>query len=140
MTKRQSAARRGGHGGGGRKSPAARERAVLALLSERTTELAAAKAGVGVRTLMRWMAEDEPFRAQLASARQSAFDAGMARVTALAGKAIETLDALLSTENTSVRLGAARTVAELAIHEDDKRTILRKLDDIEALQQRQGKR
>jgi hypothetical protein len=36
----------------------------------------------------------------------------------------------------SVRLGAARTVAELGIHRDDAETIMRKLGEIEALQRR----
>ena len=35
-----------------------------------------------------------------------------------------------------MRLGAARTVAELGIHRDDAETILRKLADTEALQRR----
>jgi hypothetical protein len=33
-----------------------------------------------------------------------------------------------------VRLGAARTVAELGIHRNDAETIMRKLGEIEALQ------
>lgn len=36
----------------------------------------------------------------------------------------------------SVRLGAARTVAELGIHRDHAENILRKLGEIEALQRR----
>jgi hypothetical protein len=36
----------------------------------------------------------------------------------------------------SVRLGAARTVAELGIHRDDAETILRKPGEIEALQRK----
>jgi hypothetical protein len=36
----------------------------------------------------------------------------------------------------TVRLGAARAVAELGIHRDDAETILRKLGEIEAVQRR----
>ncbi len=36
----------------------------------------------------------------------------------------------------NVRLGAARTVAEIGIHQHDAETILRKLDEIESDQRR----
>ena len=61
----------------------------------------------------------------------------MSRVQALTGKAIETLDELLcEKDHPNVRLGAARTVAELGIHQHNAETILRKLDEIEAEQRR----
>ena len=50
-------------------------------------------------------------------------------------KAIDTLDELLDEKkHPHVRLGAARTVAELGIHQHDAETILKKLDEIEAAQ------
>ena len=56
----------------------------------------------------------------------------MSRVQALAGKVIQTLDDLLDAkDHPNVRLGAARTVAELGIHQHDAETILWKLDEIE---------
>ena len=62
----------------------------------------------------------------------------MSRVQALTGKAIETLDELLGEKDyPNVRLGAARTVAELGIHQHDAETIMRKLDEIEDHQRRQ---
>ncbi len=62
----------------------------------------------------------------------------MSRVQALTGKAIETLDELLGEKNyPNVRLSAARTVAELGIHQHDAETIMRKLDEIDEHQQRQ---
>jgi ribosomal protein S12 methylthiotransferase accessory factor YcaO len=51
--------------------------------------------------------------------------------------AVETLADLLGTAaHPAVRLGAARTVAELAQHQFDAETILRKLDTLEDGQQR----
>ena len=41
-------------------------------------------------------------------------------------------------EPPGVRLGAARTVAELGIHRDDAENIMRRLDEIEAFQRRPG--
>ncbi len=125
-------------GGHGAKSGAVRERAILALLSERTIGQAAAKAEVNERTLRRWLSDDDAFKAEYAAARQATFQAGIGRVQALTARAVDTLEDLLDAEKyPSVRLGAARTVAEMGIHQHDAETILRKLDEIEAVQRQQ---
>lgn len=124
--------------GHGAKSAATRERAVLALLCEKTVTDAAKKAGIDESTLRRWLADDGAFKVDYAAARQVAFEVGMSRIEALAGKAVDALDDLLDAKNyPNVRLGAARTVAELAIHQHDAATILKKLGEIEAGQRRQ---
>ena len=106
-------------------------------LSERTVADAAAKAGVNEKTLRRWLSEDEAFQANYAAARQAAFEVSIHRVQALTGQAVDTLAELLGEKKyPNVRLGAARTVAEIGIHQHDAETILRKLDEIET-QQRQ---
>jgi hypothetical protein len=52
-------------------------------------------------------------------------------------RAVDTLADLLGTTNPpAVRLGAARTVAEIGMHQYDAETILKKLDDIETRQRR----
>ena len=105
---------------------------MVALLSEKTVAEAAAKARVNEKTLRRWLADDETFKADYAAARQAAFQAGMHRVQALTAKAVDTLDDLLDAKKyPNVRLGAARTVAELGIHQHDAETIMRKVDEIE---------
>jgi hypothetical protein len=127
--------------GHGAKSAAARERAVLALLSESTIAKAAAKCHVGDRTLRRWMSEDETFKRELAEARRLTFEAGMNRVEALTAQAIETLAELMSRRMPpNVRLGAARTVAELGLHQHDAEAILRRLDEIEEHQRQADSR
>jgi hypothetical protein len=121
--------------GHGAKSEAVREKAILALLSEKSIAAAAERAGVNERTLRRWMAEDASFQRELTEARRALFEAGMARVQALTGEAVETLATLMALEApAAVRLGAARTVAEIAIHQNDAETILRKLDELESIQ------
>ena len=85
--------------GHGAKPEAVRERAVLALLHERTVAEAAKTAGVDESTVRRWLADDDAFKAHYAAARKTAFEAGMSRVQALTGKAIETLDDLLDATN-----------------------------------------
>ena len=125
----------GTQSGHGSKSDVVRERAIVALLAERTIGAAARRAGVGERTLRRWLTEDEAFQADLAAARAAAFDGGITRVQALMGRAVDTLEALLGAKkHPHVRLGAARTVAELAIHHHEAATILRRLEELERYQ------
>jgi hypothetical protein len=84
------------------------------------------------------MADDGPFQRGLTEARRALFQAGMNRVQAMTGEAVETLPALMAPEvPAAVRLGAARTVAELGIHHNDTETIMKKLDEIEAYQRQQ---
>ena len=133
-----SGARHSGGKGHGRKSEAMREQAVLALLSERTIGAAALQCGVNERTLRRWLTEDVAFIADYDAARLATFQAGISRVQALTAKAVDTLEDLLDAEkHPAVRLGAARTVAEIAMHQHDADTIMRRLGDIEAHQRQQ---
>ena len=77
------------------------------------------------------------FKAEYEAARRSAFDVGMSRIQALTGRGVETLEELLDAKKfPAVRLGAARTIVELGIHQHDTETIMRKLEEIEAAQQR----
>ena len=123
----------GDSSGHGAKSEAVRERAILALLSEKTITGAARCCGVNEKTLRRWMADDDEFKRDLADARGAMFQAGVHRLQALTAVAINTLETLMGPRMPpTVRLGAARTVAELSFHQYDEDTILRRLDEMEA--------
>lgn len=123
--------------GHGAKTAAVRERAIAALLSEPTIGKAAARTGLSERTLRRWLSDDQPFQAEYEAARHATFQAALSRIPALTVKAVTTLDDLLGDAmQPSVRLGAARTVAEIGLHQHDAETILRKLTEIETRQQR----
>ena len=62
----------------------------------------------------------------------------MSRVQALTARAVDTLEELLGEKkHPNVRLGAARTVAEIGIHQHDADTILQKLGEIETYQRQQ---
>ena len=125
--------------GHGAKSQAVRNKAILALLNEKNIPRAAAKCGVCERTIHKWLSQDEAFQVDYAAARQATFEAGMSRVQALTGKAIATLEELLGEKkHPNVRLGAARTVAELGMQRHDADTIMRKLAEIEMAQRQQG--
>ena len=126
-------------GGHGAKSEAVRERAILALLSEKTLGAAADKANIDERTLRRWLTEDATFKDEYDTARTATFQAGINRVQGLTTKAANTLEDLLDAEkHPAVRLGAARTVVEIGMNRHDADTILRTLDEIEQ-RQRSGR-
>jgi hypothetical protein len=123
--------------GHGAKTSAVREQAIVALLSEPTIGQAAARCGIGERTLHRWLTDDKAFQAEYEAARHATFQAAISRIPALTVRAVETLaDLLGAATQPAVRLGAARTVAEIGMHQYDGETILRKLDAIEASQRR----
>jgi transposase-like protein len=125
--------------GHGAKSAAARERAIEALLSGKTISDAATRCGVNARTLRRWMTDDEAFKQDLGTARRAMFQAGMNRVQALTVEAVDTLAALMGkSAPPSVRLGAARTVTELAIHAFEAEAIGERLDALERTQHEQA--
>src|ERR1019366_941818 len=67
-----------------------KEAAVLALLSQRSVDEAARVAGVGPRTLYRWMKEPE-FDAAYRDAKRAAFSQSIARLHQMASAAVTTL-------------------------------------------------
>ena len=72
------------------------------------------------------------FQRELAIARNAMFESGMTRVQALAGQAVSTLVALMGRQAPpAVRLGAARTVAELAIQQHQAEAIIGRLEELE---------
>ena len=123
--------------GHGAKTSAVREQAILALLSEPTIGRAAARCGIAEKTLRRWLTDDAAFQAEYEAARHVTFQAAISRIPTLTERAVDTLaDLLGATKHPAVRLGAARTVAEIGMHQYDAETILRKLGDLEASQRR----
>jgi DNA-binding transcriptional MerR regulator len=121
--------------GHGKKTEAVRNAAVTALLTQRSIGAAARKAGVNERTLRRWLQEDAEFKEAYESARTATYTAAMSRIQSLAARAIETLEDLLAvTKFPTVRLGAARTIVEIAMHQHDAEAILKRIEDLEARQ------
>ena len=132
------ARQKGRSAGHGAASDSVRQRAILELLTGRTYAAAAKKVGVNERTLRRWSTEDETFKAELKAAQQQMCDAAMSRMQSLTARAADTLAELMDKgQPPTVRLGAARTVLEMGLHQHDAETIRRKLAEIEEFQQRQ---
>jgi hypothetical protein len=90
-------------------------RALTALLEYPTIVAAAESAGVGQRTLTRWMTEDEEFQRALTAAQTRALDQTITRLSAGGPIAADTLIQIASNEynKPSVRVqAAARILAE----------------------------
>jgi len=125
----------------GQKADASRERAIAALLSERSLSAAARRAGVIERTIRRWLTEDTEFKADLVQSRRAIFEAGVERAQALTGLAVETLCDLLGEKKCpAVRLGASRLLLEFSSNRNDAATIMAKLEELERLQREAVKR
>lgn len=105
----------------------------MALLTAPSIVEAAARVGIADSTLRDWLSNDPAFQAEFAAARQATFQAAIARIPALTGRAVDTLAALLGEgEPPAVRLGAARAVTDIGLHQYDAETILKSLEAIEA--------
>jgi hypothetical protein len=91
-----------------------REAAALALARGLNVKAAAKESGVGLRTLHRWLAEDQAFQRRAGELRDQLFSQALGRLSDLAGLAADTLRDLLGSKDDKVRLQAARTVLESA--------------------------
>ena len=76
--------------GHGEKFGRKQEDAIAALLSQRNMDEAARVAGIGVRTLMRWLLNPE-FQAAYRQARRDVFSQSIARMQQASGAAVSTL-------------------------------------------------
>lgn len=100
-------------------------RAIAALMSSRNVSAAAQAAGVGLRTLHRWL-DDPSFVAELKSAESAAIDQAVRRLAELSGAAIETLAGAM--QNTDATTGARVQAANVALSQLLR---LRELHDLE---------
>jgi hypothetical protein len=91
------------------------EKAIAALLTEPTIQLAADKAGVGETSLYRWMKE-EAFDKAFKEARKSALSQTISRLQQTTTDAVNTLKSVMENEEApaSSRVTAAKTVLEMA--------------------------
>ena len=101
--------------GHGQKLGRKQEAAIAALLSQRTVEDAARVAGIGARTLFRWLELPE-FREAYLQARRQAFGQASARLQQATGAAVSVLLTLMLDANAPAasRVRAAHSVLGLA--------------------------
>ena len=89
------------------------EDAIAALLSQRNVDEAARSAGIGTRTLLRWM-KDPEFDAAYRAARRSAFGQSISRLQQASSAAVSTVLKIMVDANSpaSTRLRAADIVMD----------------------------
>lgn len=99
-------------GGRGRRLEAKQEAAVLALLSQPSIAKAAEAAKVGLRTLHRWVHEDEAFIAAYRRARRDVFGHAVALTQRYAAVAVQTLAKVMTdpTAPSAARVTAATSL------------------------------
>ena len=106
--------------------------ALVFLLSEPTLQAAARAAGIGDRTLRRWLAEDDAFRAAYREARSESMRQATARLQATASEAVDTLRELLSLkERPDVRARAALGILANATKAEELENLAARVDALE---------
>jgi uncharacterized protein YggE len=91
--------------------------AIAALLSGPTITDAAKRAGVGERTLFRWLQQDAAFQQAYREARRQAVQHAIAQIQQVASTAVKTLGAIMKSTKapSGSRVSAARAVLEMAL-------------------------
>jgi hypothetical protein len=109
------------------------KRLIPHLLACRNIAEAAAKVGLGERTVSRWLAEDEAFQRALAKAEGEAIDAATRELVNLAGDAIRTLREVLGDKGAAptARVRAADMVLSHLLRLRELRNIERRLVKLE---------
>ncbi|MEW6400817.1 MAG: hypothetical protein AB1649_03400 [Chloroflexota bacterium] len=111
------------------------QRAIAVLMSTNTVRQAAIIVGVGERTLHRWLAEDEEFRAALRKAELTAIDTATRRLIGSDEAAISKLLTILNspTGKNSDKIKAARSLLEFSTRMIEARDVEERLSRLEAL-------
>jgi hypothetical protein len=117
------------------------ENAILALLSHRSIEDAAKTAGVGTRTLMRWL-KDPAFEKACLAARRAAFRQSMARLQQMSGAAVSTLGKVLVDQSSppSTRVRAAECILNQGAKAIELEDVLARVEDLERAAETQTQR
>lgn len=108
-------------------------KAIAALLSEPTVQRAAEKAGVGERTLHRWLDENLRFQEGLTLAESRAIDKATRRLVILQDEAIQTIEEIMTDDNApaSTRLRAATSVLDYLLKLRELRNVEQRLAALE---------
>ena len=109
------------------------ELAIVALLATGDQGRAAKAAGINPSTLRRWFVGDPAFVNAYAKARREAFALAVAALQRLASKAVACLESVLDDVDAppQCRVGAARTVLELAVKGTETQDVVERLDALE---------
>ena len=92
------------------------EAAIVALLTQRTVDEAARAAGIGTRTLLRWLQVPD-FQRAYREARRAVVQQAITQVQRATGEAVETLRSVMQDAEApaSARVSAAKAILETAV-------------------------
>jgi hypothetical protein len=107
-----------------------RDIAIAALLTERTIEEAADRAGVSARTLKNWLAEPD-FCAAYRAARRQLVEGAVGRLQEASGKAVDALVALLDCGHAPTRARAAMGILERSVRAIETTDLMERLEAME---------
>jgi transposase-like protein len=109
-------------------------KAIIALLAAPSIAAAAQQAGIGERTLFRWLQQDDAFLDAYRAARREAVRQAMAQVQRYAGEAVETLYTIMTgTGRPSARIQAAKAILEYAVRGVEIEDLAARIEALEAL-------
>lgn len=110
-------------------------RAIAALVAHPSQQEAAEAAGVGLRTLERWLAEDGTFQAALLAAEGVLIDEAARRLLKLQQAAIDHIESILVAELTpaAIKLRSAIAILEFGLKLRELRNVESRLAALEQL-------
>lgn len=97
------------------KMTARRQAVALGLAAGRPVIEIAREHGISARTIHNWLAKDKNYGLYVTQLRDQMFQEAATRLTSRLSKVDETLEQLLNSQNESVRIKAARALADLGI-------------------------
>jgi len=114
----------------GAKQSRKREEAIAALLTHPTIAEAAQVAGIGEKTLRRWL-RDPPFTADYRRAREEGLRGTLTRLQSLMGKALTTLERAMDCGTVGTEVRAALGVFEQALRATETLDLVERVNAIE---------
>lgn len=109
-----------------------RDKVITALLTCRTLEGAAKAAGIGRRTLYRYL-EDPVFRKELREKRNALMDSALDSIRGKVQKAVDQLDALMDCEDDRTRRLACKDLIDYSLRIKESQDMEERLEAIEKL-------
>lgn len=102
--------------GHGAKFPRKKQEAIAALLTQPTIREAAKTAGVGEKTLWRWL-QNQEFQEAYREAKRRVVEEGISKLQQVCGEAVKTLEEIMRNQENppSSRVTAARIILEMTI-------------------------
>jgi DNA-binding transcriptional MerR regulator len=116
----------------GEKLSPKQEQSIICLLTAPNITEAARLAGIGERTMLRWLSLG-PFQEAYREARRQVVQHAIARLQQVTGEAVETLRQVMQDGNApaSAKVSAARTVLEMAVKAVELEDLEARIADLE---------